>query len=227
MSAPIKISPKQIRMGLWFLIGLEVGLALAYLITLWRQQSIPPWLDWNGLRSFPSLMQAAALFSIGILALLLLGCQQRIKQPISRLLPLSLALLCFYGGVDELTKLHLQLNQYNWKGIYMLILMAIPAICWRDLAWLWRAHRSMMLWVLTGLGIFLLGGFGAELIKDHLYAGFAPEATFTLAGQNMNMLFWVEHLRITVEEFAELLGETVILFGVAQFVLESLSSQTT
>ena len=219
--------PKQLRVGLWLLIGLETGLALAYLITIWWQRSVPAWLDWNGLRSVPSLMQAATLFTIGTLASLLLIFRRRIKRPVSRLLPLALASLCLYGGIDELTKLHLHLNQYNWKGIYVAILIAIPIMCWRDLARLWREHRSIVLWVFMGLGIFLLGGFGAELIKGHLYAGVSPEATITLAGQNLNLLFWVEHLRVTVEEFGELLGETIILFGVAQFVLKSLSPQIT
>lgn len=219
--------PKQLKVGLWFLISLEIGLALAYLITIWRQQSVPVWLDWDGLRSVPSLMQAATLFAIGILALLLLLFRQRIQRPVSRFLPLALASLCLYGGINELTKLHLHLNQYNWKGIYVAILIAIPLICWRDLARLWREHRSIVLWVFLGLGIFLLGGFGAELIKEHLYTGVSPEATFTLAGQTINLLFWVEHLRVTVEEFGELLGETIILFGVAQFVLKSLSPQVT
>lgn len=219
--------PKRLRFGLWFLIGLEFGLALAYLIAVWRQQSVPAWLDWNGLRSLPSLMQAATLFAIGTLALLLLICRQRTHRPVSRLLPLALASLCLYGGIDELTKLHLHLNQYNWKGIYVAILIAIPLMCRRDLARLWCEHRSIVLWVFLGLGIFLLGGFGAELIKEQLYAGVSPEASFTLAGQNLNLLFWIEHLRVTVEEFAELLGETIILFGVSQFVLKSLSPQVT
>lgn len=219
--------PKQLRVGLWFLIGLESCLALAYLITIWRQQPVPAWLDWNGLRSVPSLMQAATLLAIGTLALLLVIFRRRIKRPVSRLLPLALASLCLYGSIDELTKLHLHLNQYNWKGIYVATLIAIPLICWRDLVRLWREHRSIVLWVLLGLGIFLLGGFGAELIKGHLYAGVSPETTITLAGQNLNLLFWVEHLRVTVEECGELFGETVILFGVAQFVLKSLSPQVT
>ncbi|WP_299491520.1 hypothetical protein [Acaryochloris sp. IP29b_bin.137] len=225
MIAPIKRLPKHLSIGLWCLIGLEVGLALAYLITIWRQQSMPAWLDWNGLRSLPSLMQAAALFTIGLLALLLLIFRNRIQRPLSRLLPLSLASLCFYGAVDELTKLHLQLNQYNWKGIYITILIAIPLICWRDLDRLWREHRPIVLWVLIGLGIFLLGGFGAELIKENLHTGFSPGAPLTLTEQNMSLPFWVEPLRITLEEFAELLGETIILFGVAQFVLKRISSQ--
>lgn len=223
MVANIKMSPKRLRVGLWFLMGLELWFALTYLITIWQQQSVPAWMDWNGLRSVPSLMQAAALFAMGALALLLLVCRSQIQRPVSRVLPLALASLCFYGGVDELTKLHLQLNQYNWKGIYVAILIAIPLICWRDLLRLWRDDRPIVLTVFLGLSIFLLGGFGAELFKEHLYAGVAPETTLTLAGQKQSLLFWIEHLRIVIEEFAELLGETVILFGMAQFVLKSLS----
>lgn len=224
MNANAKMSHKLLRVGLWSLIGVEVGLALAYLISIWYQQSVPAWLDWNGLRSLPSLLQAFCLFAIGILALLLLVFRRRIRCSVSWLLPLALALLCFYGGLDELTKIHLLWKQYNWKAIYVAILVAIPVMCWRDLVWLWRTHRPSVLWVLLGLSIFLLGGFGAEVIKQTLYEGISPDATVIVAGQKMGLLFFVEHIRITAEEFGELLGETIILFGVAQFVLKSLSS---
>ncbi|NEP55229.1 MAG: hypothetical protein F6K65_43190, partial [Moorea sp. SIO3C2] len=49
----------------------------------------------------------------------------------------------FYGAIDELTKLHLLLKQYDWKAIYLGILVAIPILCRRDLMWIWQAHRSI------------------------------------------------------------------------------------
>ena len=80
-----------------------------------------------------------------------------------------------------------------------------------------------MVWVFVGLGIFLLGGFGAESIKQSLNDGVSADATLTWLGQDMSVRALAEHIRIAIEEFAEILGETFILFGVAQFVMTSLS----
>lgn len=213
---------KLLKAGLWSLIGLELSLVVAYFVAIGQAPSVPNWLDWNGLRSLPSLIQATYLFSIGGLSLLLLCCRSQMQRPVSWLLPLALTVLCFYGAIDELTKLHLLLNQYDWKVIYLAILIAIPVLCRQDLIWLWQTHRSIVMWVIVGLGIFLLGGFGAESIKQSLNNGITSEQTLTWLGQEMTMRGLVEHIRTTIEEFAELLGETLILFGVAQFVLTSL-----
>ena len=202
------MSPKFLRVGLWSLIGLEISLVVAYFITISQGQPVPNWLDWNGLRSLPSLLQAVHLFAIGSLFLVLLCFRPRMQRPVSWLLPLALTALCFYGAVDELTKIHLLLKNYDWKAIYLAILIAIPLICRRDLVWIWQAHRSLALWVFMGLGIFLLGGFGAESIKQSLNQGVSSDAAFTWLGQDINVRVLVEHIRTTVEEFAELLGET-------------------
>jgi hypothetical protein len=47
-------------------ITLEAGLALIYLaIAAGQPEHMPAWLDFNGLRSLPSRLQAALLFSMG------------------------------------------------------------------------------------------------------------------------------------------------------------------
>jgi hypothetical protein len=204
------LNQKWISRGTIALIAFEFGLALAYLAMIVRWGKAKPLLDLNGLRSLPSLLQAAHLFAIGGLCLLLLIHRQRMVRPCSRFLPLALATLCFFGGLDELTKLHLTLNQVDWKLIYLGLLAAIPILGWRDLIWLWREHRGTMGWIAVGLGIFLLGGFGAEWGK-------AAIASNLTAHASPRLVFLSEHLRITVEEFAELLGETVILSTFATF----------
>ncbi|MBE9160402.1 hypothetical protein IQ265_26795 [Nodosilinea sp. LEGE 06152] len=194
------------------LVGAELGLALAYLAMICFRGEAVPLLDLNGLRSLPSWLQAAHLFAIGGLCLALLRFRQRMASPISWFLPSALAGLSLYGGLDELTKLHLALNQFDWKLIYLGILIAIPVLGWRDLVWIWRHHRASVLWVLVGIGVFLLGGFGAEAVKGVLATHFSSQS-----------LFLGEHLRITIEEFGELLGETFILYGIARFMLQALN----
>ena len=212
-------SQKLLSRGLVGLIGVEIGLALAYITLIWRQGNVTALLDFNGLRSLPSLLQAAHLLLIGCLSLLLLLVRHRMAHQVSWFLPLSLALLCFYGGLDEITKLHLYLDHYNWKLIYIGLLIAIPIVGWRDLVRIWCHYRSTVLWVLSGLSIFLLGGFGAEMIKGAIAAELATDPS-------SRILFLTEHFRIMVEEFAELLGESLILYAFAQFVVQILSDSS-
>jgi hypothetical protein len=205
------LAQKLVGRGLLGLIGLEGGLALAYLVAIRRFGEAPHWLDFNGLRSLPSLLQATQLFAIGGLCWLVFRYRRRLPQPLSGVLPLALMGLCFYGGLDEITKLHLILHQYNWQVIYIVALVAIPLLGWRDLLRLWCHHRSTVLWVLAGITIFLLGGFGAEILKGAI-------ATQVTAHASERAAFYSEHLRITVEELSELFGENLILYAFIRFL---------
>ncbi|MDB9527711.1 hypothetical protein PN498_17080 [Oscillatoria sp. CS-180] len=197
------------------LICVELGLALAYLTMIFRQGEVAALFDFDGLRSLPSLLQAAHLFTIGGLCLLLLVLRRQMVRPCSWFLPSAVATLCFYACLDELTKLHIMLDQFNWKLIYLGLLIGIPLLGWRDLVWAWLHHRTTVLWVGMGLGVFLMGGFGAEMLKGVIASGLS-------AHSSDKVVFLSEHLRITVEEFAELLGETLMLYAFAQFTLETL-----
>lgn len=209
---------KLLRRGTIALIGLEFGLASAYFLMIWRQGTALHWLDFNGRRSLPSIMQAMHLFAIAAVCLVLWGQRHRLSRPVSGYLPLALASLCIFGGIDELTKLHLTLDQINWKLLYLALLAAIPLVGWRDLIWLWQAHRPTLLWIATGLAIFLLGGFGAEFVKGAISSGVSAHSSPQTAQL-------AEHLRITIEEFAELLGETVILYAFLAFMVQVLTPQ--
>ena len=213
-------SQKLLFRGMIGLVGLEIGLALAYFTRILLHGNTTHMLDFNGLRSLPSLVQAAHLFAIGGLAFSLIFLRQRMAHPISAFLPAAMTLLCLYGGLDELTKLHLHLDQFDWKIIYISILIGIPVIGWRDFMILWRHHNSTVQWVLAGLGIFLLGGFGAEMLKGAIASEVAVHSS------SARLLFLTEHLRITVEEFAELLGETLILYAFSRFTQKIMASNT-
>lgn len=211
-------APRYLRQAAIALIGFEVGLACAYLVLIGLRGEAGPF-DFDGLRSLPSWLQASLLGAIGLLCVGLLRYRHRMARPISWVLPSTLALLCFFGAVDELLKFHLTLGQVDWKLIYLSLLMAIVVLGSRDLVWLWRAHRLTVLWVLAGLGIFLLGGFGTEMAKDAI----APALSTRFSSETV---FLIEHLRITLEELAELLGETIILYAIACFAQQVLPSQT-
>lgn len=207
---------KLLRRGAIALVSFELGLASAYFLLVVNHGSVPNLLDFNGLRTLPSLMQAAHLFAIGGLCLVLLMQRSRLHRPYSWYLPLALACLCLFGGVDELTKLHLTLDQINWKLLYLGLLAAIPVVSWRDLRWLWQAHRDTLGWIAAGMAVFLLGGFGTEFLKGEIAAQVSTANSSQAA-------FVAEHLRITIEEFAELFGETLILYAFAVFTVRIVS----
>lgn len=200
------------------LVGLEFGLASTYFLLIWRHGTILPLLDFNGRRSLPSVMQAAHLFAIAAVCLVLLAQRHRLSRPCSWYLPLALACLCSFGGIDELTKLHLAFDQINWKLLYLGLLVAIPMLSWRDLIWLWQVHRATLVWIAAGMAIFLLGGFGAEMVKEAI-------ATNVAASRSPQTVLLAEHLRITIEEFAELLGETLILYAFLTFMVKALTER--
>lgn len=210
-------APKFLRQAAIALVGFEVGLAFAYLALIGLRGEAGPF-DFDGLRSLPSWLQAILLGTIGLLCMGLLRYRHRMARPISWVLPSTLALLCFFGAVDELLKFHLTLGQVDWKLIYLSLLLAIVVLGSRDLVWLWHTHRLTVLWVLAGLGIFLLGGFGAEMAKGAIAAALSPESP-------ARTVLLIEHLRITLEELAELLGETIILYAVACFAQQILPPQ--
>ncbi|MEM1293132.1 MAG: hypothetical protein AAGH67_16845 [Cyanobacteria bacterium P01_H01_bin.162] len=203
-------APKFLRRGLIALISFEFGLALAYMALIFRRGEAISLLDFNGLRSLPSLLQAAHLFAIGGLCGLLLVARQHRQQPYSWFLPAALMLFCCFCGIDELTKLHLALNQVNWQVVYLSLMAAILIFSWGDFIWLWRHHRPTLLWVLAGISLFLLGSFGGEMLKDPITNALNTHSPPRIA-------FLLEHVRILVEEFSELMGETLILYAFAKF----------
>ena len=91
---------KFLRRGLIALVSLEFGLALTYMALIFKRGEAIFLLDFNGLRSLPSLLQAAHLFAIGGLCGLLLLARQLRVQAYSGFLPSALMLLCFFGGID-------------------------------------------------------------------------------------------------------------------------------
>ena len=201
---------KFLRRGLIALISFEFGLALTYMALIVKRGEAIFLLDFNGLRSLPSLLQAAHLFAIGGICALLLLARQHRMQSYSWFLPAALMLLCFFCGIDELTKLHLALNQVNWQVVYLSLMAAILIFSWGDFIWLWRHHRPTLLWVLAGISLFLLGSFGGEMLK-------APITNALNTHSPPRIAFLLEHVRILVEEFSELMGETLILYAFANF----------
>lgn len=217
MSPVLDASSPQTRLhkSVVGLIAFEILLAVTYLISSVATGSVAPALDFNGMRSLPSLLQALHLILISLAAFSLIFLRSRLARPVSWRLIFSVLAVFIYAAIDEVTKLHLRLNQYNWKLIYVGVAIAIPVVCYRDFLMLWRFHRRSVLLTAMGMIIFITGGIGAEILKVQVLLPL-------VAHQDASMLFIAEKIRVTIEELSELLGETLTLYGVTLFLIQSL-----
>ncbi|WP_413161283.1 hypothetical protein ACL6C3_22405 [Capilliphycus salinus ALCB114379] len=200
-------------------IGFELVIVAIYLGSILLTGEPYPPFDMNGQMTIPSFLQAFYLFGIGSIALILLVTEPRSKLPPSAGFKLAIAILLLYATLDEIFEIHLQLDDWfagiekgDWMGIYLGVFSMTPLVWYKDVRRLWRVYRQEMLIVLLGLGLLIVGGLGAELFKGwfRLFVGLLFDHDF--------ILFFAEKVRVAIEEFSELLGETLILYGIFLFV---------
>jgi len=216
---------KQYLKPLFVLILLEVFLVLIYLLGIvLRGQAFSPF-DLDGQMTIPSCLQALQLFLIGLLSLALVFVGRNSSQPPTKIFALTVALLFFYASIDELFKVHLQLHTLlptiehrDWQGVYLAIGVTTIILFFRDFIALWHFHRKSTLMMVLGIGIFVLGGFGLEIFKDAFLSSIV--GLFVNQGNLIPLL--VEKLRVAVEEFSEMLGESLILYGLCLFFAKRL-----
>ena len=213
------------RRGIYILLAslilFEVAIAIIYLSGILFQGKAYPPFDMDGSMTIPSLLQALLLFAIGFISLILFVVWDGSSRRPSRGFLLAIAVLLIYASIDEIFKIHLQLDKIfpglrtsQWMVAYLLILFSLPVIFYRDFAYLWRSHRQETILALVGMAIFVLGGFGSEIFKHKILQPmlwqFFPQRPFlTLA---------IEKSRVAFEEFSELLGETLVVGAVLFFV---------
>lgn len=213
---------------LLLVIFIEVSLTLIYLQGIFSTGKAYPWFDMNGLRTIPSLLQSLQLFLIGFISLSLLIIGRRSSLPPSRLFLLVIALLFIYASVDELFKIHLQLHKLSesvgnrdWMPVYLGVGIATLTFFYRDFIALWHFQRKGILFVALGMGIFVFGGFGAEVLKDILFQPLISQ----MFEQGELVPFLLEKMRVAFEEFSEMLGESLTLYGIYLFVVRRLEKE--
>ncbi len=206
---------KSLNLTLYAVMAFEFALALAYLATSFKWGRSPEVLDFNGLASLPSWFQAAHLFSIGAIASGLLMVRRYTERPLSWMLLILLVLISLSAGLHELTKLYIPLPLLSWKRLYFIYVVAIVTLCWQDLITIWRSHRQSVLWIFSGFGFIALGGYGLNSIQDEL----APVLASSL---NHDSIFYVYPMLVAIEEWSEMFGETLIVFGICILAFDNL-----
>ncbi len=198
------------QIGLLGLIGIEIGLAIAYATSVWLHGEAYPVFDFDRKGSIPSFLQAFQLLLLGAIPLFLLILQPQTTHPPSRRLLGIAALFFLYAGLDESLKFHLVMGHQLWRFIYLAVGLATPIVFYRDFLRLWQFHRRAIAWIAIGISIFIVGGFGTEILKVYVLKPFLS----SLYPENSVIPSVIETVRVTLEEWSELVGESLTLYGV-------------
>ena len=212
------------------LIFVEVAIAVIYLAYIFTTGQSPMIVNMDGARNIPSWFQALQIFSIGAIALGLgINRQQDFPYPSRKFSFFLTGLLC-YAGLDEIFKLHLGFRnllpivgtQY-WIAIYASLICLLPVLFYLDFKAFWQSYRRETLIAVTGLIIFAVGGFGAELFKTYLLQPLLANSSLFQSHHFLSLL--VEKFRVAVEEFGELLGQTLVLYAALLFIAQRLEDK--
>ncbi|MDY6936975.1 MAG: hypothetical protein SWY16_04840 [Cyanobacteriota bacterium] len=205
------------------LIVFELIIVFIYLGSIFRSGIPYAPFDMNGQMTVSSWLQALHLLAIGLISLGMFFYLPRKSAPPSRKFLLTIAVLLIYGCLDEIFKIHLKLHHFlpleerDWFGIYFGLVVSIPIFFYRDFIGLWKGYRLEFSWGILGLFIFILGGFGADILNQ-----FVLKPLLGMFSNPESLVLLANSAKIAFEEFAELLGETFILYGVLLFVAKKL-----
>ena len=216
------------RVLLLVLIVFELFLVVIYLTGVVLTGKAYPLFDMDGQMTISSVLQALQLLLIGIIALSLFIFGRHSHYPPSRFFSFTVAFLFTYASVDEVFKVHLQLHHLldtphnkDWMPLYLAIGISTLVVFHRDFIRIWYFHRKVIEFVALGMGIFILGGFGGEVFKSQLLQ---LGLTQTYHSSQFTIVL-IEALRVAVEEFSELIGESFTLYGLCLFMAKRLEKK--
>jgi hypothetical protein len=234
MKPPIVISRSNARRILISLVVLEVLMVILYLADKW----IPDpnyinesWFNMDGERNVPAIFSAIQLFTVG-LALFFVGLT------ISRDSEFSPAIIYFLGlgfvflAIDEGFRIHeiIQMSYRRGKmgeigsiiprvkkhyGVWLTIYLTSGTLLFlvliRPLIRFWRTYPKSAFIIGFGFTVFLVGAAGVEIIAYNYFWGDGSIAKNKF-GVDLAKFYYF-HL-IALEEFLEMLGISIVLYGV-------------
>ncbi len=225
------LNPKLLKRGLPYWIGglicFEVAIVIIYLGGVFIEQKVYPPFDMDGLMTIPTLLQASILFQLGLIYLGMFFFSRKFSERPSPAFWFVQSVLLFYVTLDELVKLHLGGGSFSWMPIsgtkywiviYSCLIIAIAVFFFRDFKALWHGSRNLVILGVSGLFIAVSGAFGVEIFK-HIILNPILYKFF----REREVLTWViEQVRVALEEFLEMFGETLILYAVLTFVINKI-----
>jgi len=214
------------RVFLVGLIAIDLTLASIYLIsTILFGKSLSEF-DFNIPRTIPVLFAASKLFMIGVLLTVASGWRQHELPKKSWLLLLAVGTAFIYVSQDKIWKIHLLLHRFDWMPkfksgggewvfFYLPIITITIVLGYRHLFALWRYYPRSTFFTFLGIGLFLFGGMGVEIINNQFFKEYVSQIAVSLNSTTAI----VNSIKDTIEELTELLGESIALFGLTLFFI--------
>jgi hypothetical protein len=170
--------------------------------------------DLNGEANILTWFSSVQLFAIGIV-FFLMARDVAVKEAVNRRFATTLALIFTGLSLDETAIIHERLNdtlvwfcflwRFNelndgiWIPIYLLLVVLICLYLYKHVRTIFKTDRASCLLLIAGVGIFILGAVGLEILED-VYLLKIEKST----------LYCLESM---AEEFLEMFGASLILCG--------------
>lgn len=206
---------------LLILITIEIFFVIMHFVDVIFEQEI--WIIHNMFNlnrdiSLPALFSSMQLFLVGIIWFMIARESRQPSLPSAIFLSLLGAGFIFLS-IDEGIRIHenitLLLKHIEWiprfKGdhgiwiyIYLSLILIFFLIMYQEFLAIWKQFRNEAILMATGLVIFLSGAVGMEIMA---YQYLMDSSTSPL----LSLLWYIE---VAVEEFLEMIGISLILYGV-------------
>lgn len=222
------------KLGLLILIAIDTILALVYFISAATTGEPLPAFNFDLLWTIPVIFSAFQLFLIGICLVIFAFRKQRSAPRPSRWFLLAVGVGFLDLSIEKLFKFHSShlpplLNSLEWmprfpSGGGSWIFIYVPAgiiiivLGYRDLIALRKAYPRGTLITVLGVAISFAGGVFLELI----YYLFLKVKFIQLAENGNSLVLILSALKITLEEFLEMFGESITLYGLSLFLVKRL-----
>jgi hypothetical protein len=225
----IEISSQEAKRIFAGLLLLDLFLVLIYLTDnllgnpIW---TLHKWIDLDGEHNIPAWISSTQLFLVGAVFLYLAGRgKSSVKPSPSFLGLLGAAFLAL--SADEIVEIHEGLTKAlkhvawlpryteghgTWIPIYLTVILGFLVISWRQFLALYQRFPREFWIMALGAGMFLLGAVGVEILGYQIEKDSAR---------------WLNTGEVILEELLELIGESVMLYGVILFATQkSLADNT-
>jgi len=225
----LKILQSTKRLLLLYLMAIDLTFASIYLISIILFGQAISDFDFNIPRTIPVLFAACKLFVIGFLLTLSSQWRQHELPRNSWWLLLAVGMAFIYVSMDKIFKIHLLIHSFDWMPkfksgggewvfFYLPIITLTIVLGYRHWIALWRCYPKSIFFTVLGICIFVLGGMGVEIINDQIF----KENLSKIAVSFNSKTAIVNGVKDTIEEFTELLGESITLYGLVLFFVTRL-----
>jgi hypothetical protein len=219
---------ERLRMLLGLLIAFEAILVAAYLVPVLSSPTYTSLalFDLDSESSIPVWFSAVQLFAIAAGCLALGDLALRYGSP-HAWFPLLAATAFCYLSVDEAAAIHEKITRHTshigwvprfrggygtWVFVYVPLLLVGIAACLRPIKSWVRHHAGPTRWFVTGGAVFFGGAVGLEVASYVSEVGLWSKR--------------LHRLQIAAEELLEMLGASLMLFGVLSAYVRVRDAQT-